>query len=380
MSTVALDLAKVKSKTSIRRDGAASANWLKAPPKPPMPAHMRARRMDARSLERIISRGLEQMEGRADANETAAFLRQLLFIMPTPYEYKYPAIRYADLFPINYGVPTGAKSHAYHQFDEFGQADLMESYSDDAPNAERQGFEVLGQIYSARSEYSYTIQDLRSQMMMGIPLDAMKAVTARRIIERKCDALAAVGDSVRGFTGIANDANALNGVATTKAAGGKLWGSISGATVTPNATANEILNDCNVLLDAVFVGTKGTHTPNTLVFGTQNWAIINTLRLDNFNMKTVADYLLAALPWVDALEYWPQLDVATDASHGTTAGKERILCMERNRENFEIIISQEFEQFPPQPQNLAFKIPCHKRWGGIQMRFPKSISFMDATV
>lgn len=354
---------------SIRRDGGAGATWMKAPPKPPTDPRFRKRRLDAKSVQRAVVRGLELMEGHIDANESAMFLRQLLYIMPQPYEFKYPAIKYADLFPVNYSVPTGAKSHAYREYNEAGNAQLMDDYSDDAPNAERVGFEIIGQVFSVRSEYTYTIQDLRSQMFSNVPLDAMKAITARRIIERKCDTLAAVGDTAHGFTGILNDPNN-----TAVSYGGVKWGTLSGGTLTYVATANQILSDCTSLLDGVFIPTKGTHTPNTLVFGTQNWAIINTLRLDGFNMRTVADYLLAALPWVDALEYWPQLDTAG------AGGKERVMACERNRENFEIIIPQEFEQFPPQPQNLAFKIPCHKRFGGVQMRFPKSVAVMDGTV
>lgn len=358
-----------KLPNSVRRDGGGGIAHLR--PKPPQFGPKR-KRLDAARLRAHCD--MLERQGHLDANETAMFLRSLLYIMPQPYEYKYPAIKYADLFPVNYSVPTGAKSHAFHQFDEMGNAQLMDNYADDAPNAERVGYEIIGNIFAVRSEYTYTVQDLRSMMMSGIPLDAMKAITARRIIERKCDTLAAVGDTAHGFTGIVNNASSTAVTALTKAAGGLKWGSLSGSTITYNATADEILRDCSALLDGVFVPTHGTHTPNTLVFGTQNWAVINTLRLDQFNMKTVADYLMSALPWVQALEYWPQLDTAGAGS------KERVLCCERSRENFEIIIPQEFEQFPPQAQNLAFKIPCHKRFGGVQMRYPLSISYMDGTV
>lgn len=366
----AIQFDKSKLPSSVRKDGGSGiATTRRMPPRSPfLPPE---KKLDAKTLAKQVQRLCDH--GHLDANESGMFLRSLLYIMPQAYEFKYPAIKYADLFPVNYSVPTGAKSHAFHEYDEMGNAQLMDNFGDNAPNAERLGFETIAQIFSVRSEYSYTVQDIRSQMFSGIPLDAMKAVTARRIIERKCDALAAVGDTAHSFTGIANDTNITSVTATTKTAGGLKWGNLSGSTVTPNATANEILNDCNILLDGVFVPTKGTHTPNTLIFGTQNWAIINTMRLDSFNMVTVAAYLLSALPWIDALEYWPQLDTVN-------AGAERILCMERSRENFEIIIPQEFEQFPPQPQNLAFKIPCHKRFGGVQMRFPKSISKMDGTV
>ncbi len=360
--------------SSIRRDGGALT--AKILPKPPTFGMRRRPKFDAKALLRHVQLlGQSGALGHVDANETAMFARALLYVMPTPYTFKYPEIKYADLFPVNYSVPTGAKSHAYHEFDEVGNAQLMDSYADDAPSADVVGQEIIGQIFGCRSSFHYTIQDLRSMLYSGTPIDAMKAVAARRIIERLCDKLAAVGDTKHGFTGLLNDANAPILVAVTKAANaGKQWGILSGNTVTPNATAKEILQDCNTLLQSILVGTKGTHTPNTLLFGTQNWAVINTMRLDDFNQKTVADYLLAALPWVQALEYWPQLDAAS------ATGSERIMATQRSSENYEIIISQEFEMFPPQAKNLAFVIPCHKRFGGIQMRFPKCSAYMDATV
>lgn len=354
---------------SLRKDGGGQIAII--PPKAPSFMRPKTRRLDAKRIARTLAR---QMDGTLDANETGMFIRSLLYIMPQVYEYKYPAIKYADLFPVNYSIPTGAKSHAYHQFDELGQAQIADSYADDAPNAERVGYEVIGGVFGIRSEYSYSIQDLRSQEFSGIPLDAMKAITARRIIERKCDALAAVGDTAHSFTGICNDANGNLVTAITKVAGGTKWGTFASSTLTPNATPDEILKDCNALLDGVFITSKGTHTPNTLVFGTQNWAIINTMRLDTFNMLTVGAYLLSALPWVTALEYWPQLDTAG------AGAKERVMAVERDRTNFEIMIPQEFEQFAPQWVNLAAKVPCHKRFAGVQMRYPKCISYMDATV
>ena len=321
------------------------------------------RRFDAAKIETSVRKIAADYH--MDSNETAMFLRSLLYIMPQPYMYKYPEIKYADLFPVNYGVPTGAKTHAFHEFDELGQAQIIDNYADTAPSVEEIGYEIIGQIYPVRSEYSYSIQDIRSAQYSGTPLDAMKAMTARRIIERKCDTLAAVGDVKHNFTGILNNPSSTAVTPGTKAAGGTTWAV---------ATPAEILLDCNALLKGVFVPTHGTFTPDTLVFGTSNWALINTLRLDTYNMLTVGKYLLDSLPWINSLEYWPQLDTAGSSS------REIVFATQRNRENYEIIVPQDFEQFPPQPKNLSFLINCHKRFGGVQMRFPLSCASMVGTV
>jgi hypothetical protein len=345
---------------SIRKDGGRADVYI--PPKPPAMGPRR-NRMDAAKVASSVKR--IAAEYHMDAGETALFLRSLLYIMPQPYMFKYPEIKYADLFSVNYSVPTGAKSHAFHEFDEMGNAQIMDSYADTAPNVEEIGYETIGQIYGIRAEYSYSIQDIRSAQYAGIPLDAMKAMTARRVIERKCDALAAVGDSRRNFTGVLNNPSSPAVTPGTKAAGGTTWAV---------ATPTEILTDCNKLLTGVFTGAHGTITPNRLGFGTSNWALINTQRLDTFNMVTTGSYLLNAMPWVDELFYWPQLDTAG------AAGKELVMATNSDPTNYQIIIPQDFEQFPPQAKNLSFLINCHKRFGGVQMRFPGSVATMLGTV
>lgn len=372
MTTTPYQIDRSQIKASVRRDG-----WTPpfAAQRPRAPQLKQRAKFDAKVLERSIMRCQDALEGRIDAGDTAMFLRQLLYIMPQPYDYKYPEIRYQDLLPISYAVPTGAKQHAYHQFDEMGLAKITDDYADDAPNVERQGHEVIGNVFGIRSSYSYSIQDLRSASMGSIPLDAMKAMTARRIIERLCDKLACVGDTTRSMYGIANDPNIITVNAANKAAGnGVKWATLSGSTISPNATPNEILNDINAMYAAIRITSKGTHEPDTLILGTQNHSLISTLRLDQLNMKTVIAYLFEALPWLKAVEYWPRLDTASGSS------SELILMRESNRENFELIISQEFEQFPPQPSQMAFNIQCHKRWGEPQMRQPKSVAVMASTV
>lgn len=308
---------------------------------------------------------------------TAFFQRQLMHIMVKPYEFIYPEIAYSTLFPITYEVPTGARTYAFHQYDDLGAADIVDDYADDAPNADVVGREMIGRVFPVRSEFMYSIQDIRSAMMASIPLEAMKAVRARRIIERKCDILACTG-SLRGaatFTagtsiaGVANDPNIAAVTPGTKANGGTTW-IASGAV---NATPNEILKDINLGYQTILNNTAGAIEADTIVFGKNAWGLTNTLRLDNFNNMTIGAYIRGTLPWVKAVLYWPRLNTAG------SGGVERVLICKRSEEFFRFVIPQEFEMFPAQPINLAFKTPCHKRWAEPQMIQPKAHCYLDNT-
>lgn len=300
---------------------------------------------------------------------TAFFSRQLLYVMTTPYQYDYPESKYPTLFPVTYEVPTGARTWAAHLFDQRGQAQIVDDYADDAPNAEVVGGEQIGKIYPVRSEYSFSLQDIRSAMMANMPLEALKAKAARDFIERKCDSLACTGDSTRSMTGAANDANASTVTASTKAAGATQW-IISGAL---NATPNEILNDVNLLYNKILSATDGVNEMDALYVGKNAWGVLNTLRLDNYNQTSVGDYLRTKLAWLKRIEYWPRLNSAGSGS------VERIMGAKIGPEFCRFVIPQEFEQLPPQPINMAWKTPCHKRWGEPQVMKPKTLAYMDNT-
>lgn len=303
---------------------------------------------------------------------TAFFLRQLLYVITKPYNVIYSEIKYATLWPITYEVPTGARTWAAHLFDELGAADIVDDYADDAPDAEIKGSELIGRIFPVRSQFTFSLQDVRSAMLAGTPLDAMKAQVARRIIERKCDALAAIGDSKRSMTGFANDSNLTTVTASTKKAGGTKW--ITASTGVINATPDEMLADINLLYWGIFNATQGNIEADTLYVGKGVWGVMNTVRLDQFNQTTVGAYLREKLPWLKRIEYWPRLNTAGASS------VERCLMAKVDPEYARAVIPQEFEVLPPQPRNMSWINPCHKRWGEPQVMQPKSLAVMDGLV
>lgn len=304
---------------------------------------------------------------RLDANETALHARSLTQVLATPFMFQYAGIRYADHIPINSEINSGAKFHSYMQYDQLGTADVIQDFGGELHNAETVAFETIGKIVSVGASFQYSVQDLRSAAFGQVPLDSLKAMIARTIIERKVDAMAAVGDArfagTNLATGLANDPNL---VATTK--GTQLSG-----TTWANATANEMLIDIQNMYVKVTTQSKMVHVPDTLLLGTQGWGRITSMRLDNFNMLTVYAYLKQSLPWLKKIDFWPQLDTAG------AGAKERVLLGEFNPMNMQAIVPQPFEMFPPQSRNLSFIVPCHKRFGGVSLRYPMALTFMDGT-
>lgn len=323
-------------------------------------------------MDSIVKAGLESMGIRCDANETATFTRQLETILTETYDVLYPQYKGRLFVPVDSRVDPGAELYTYRQFDRQGKMEEISDFADDFPGVEIQGSETTNAIKSFGGSYQYSIQDLRRAQMAGLPLEARKAQAVRDVFEAGLDKIACVGNDNGTITGLANAPNILQ---TTKGSQATGTGWVDGTTGALVATPAEILADVNAMSRKVFETSLEVHTVDTLVLPTQAYSIIATTpQSPTFTNKTILQYILEQSPWIKTIESWARLNTAG------SGGVPRALCYERNARNMGLAMAQEFEQFAPQPRNMAFVIPCHMRTGGVIVRYPKAVTYMDGTV
>lgn len=306
-----------------------------------------------------------------DTGETAMYLRQLEHILAAPFMTEYAGIKFRDILPISNEVPNGANSWTYRQVDEFGKASLITDFSADFPSVDIQGAEKTNAIKSFGTSYHYSVQELRNAAFGGLPLETMRASAARRVMERLFDQLAAVGNSAFGFsTGFANAASILS-VTKGSQATGTTWADSSGGML---ATPNEVLEDINKMCSKIFTTTLGVHQANELLVGTKGFAFLASKpQSPSFTDQSIMTYILRMSPWIKSIKHWAQLDTAGSGS------VERIIVHEKSPDVARVMIAQEFEQFPPLPVNLSFKVLCHARFAGVAVFKPSAICYMDGT-
>lgn len=312
-------------------------------------------RFDAWSRRIAEATGLFERE---DANETAIFARQLEYVYTKTYDVKYPEFKARLFIPVDTSVPTGAETYTYRQFDEIGMAKLISNYASDLPNVTLLGKEFTGKCKSLGTSYSYSIQDVRRASMAGLPLETSLARVARRVTEAKIDNLAAFGDENTGLTGFLNAANVPLISPTTGT-----WSS---------ATADQIIADLDKLVNSIVIVSNGIHVPDTLLLPITQFLRLNNLQRSVASDKTVLQWYLENNPFIKNIDQWYLLDLADDDLNGP-----RAVCYKRDPEVLGLVIPQEFEQFPPQAENLAFTIPCHARVGGVKVTYPLAMAYMD---
>jgi hypothetical protein len=291
---------------------------------------------------------------RLDSGETAAFARQLQAVETQIYEVEYPANRARDFIPVDGSHGAWAESFVWRIWDWAGMAKIITGYSDDRPAVDIMAAEKVQKIESLGDSFGYSIQDLRAASRLGMPLDSEKGQLARKAIENKIEDLSVLGDTATGLPGFVNMPNV-----PILSSPGDLTGNWLGG-----ATPKQILADLHAMPNAVDDNTKGTHAANTIVLPRPQYRWIKSTTLNDYTSETILTTFLKQSDTIRQVDQWNRLDTA-DGSGGPLA-----VCYQKDPTVVKLVIPQEFEMLPPQPRNLAFKVPCHSRYGGVSWRYP----------
>lgn len=304
---------------------------------------------------------------RTDAAYTAALDQQLEFVKAQTYDIKYPEMKARSLIPTDNSVDPGAETYAYYQWDEYGMAEIIANYADDLSLVDALAEKFTGNIESVGKGYQYSVQDLRRSAMSGAQLDLRKGRACRRAVERKIDEIGAVGDAKHKLRGFINHPNvtvltAANDGTSTRWVGGR---------TTPKSSAL-IKKDMHDAVTNIWTTTKQVHSANTIVMATTEYGHISQAPVGTDNQTTILQSFLKNNPNISQVDFWYKLDTADEAGTGP-----RMITYQKDPEVLELVIPQEFEQFPPQARNLAFVIPAHARVGGVAVYYPLAITYTD---
>jgi hypothetical protein len=292
-----------------------------------------------------------------------AFLEQeLLQIRTKTYDILYPELRGRQIVPIDHAISPGAETYAWDSWDKLGIAGINGNDTDDAPMAEVTRDRKVGRIINVKSAYKYTLFELASQAMAGVPLTSKRAETARLAIERQIDRLIAYGDASTGQLGFLD----LPGVLTSTASG----------TWSATADAGDILADLNLLVSEQVNEAKDTMVlPNVLVMPLKAYNLIASKPISTLNQTPILQVFLANSPYIKKVIPWL-------AAGYTSAGVERnkIISFMQSDEVCQYVVSQEFTQLAPQVRNYAYIVNCFSRVGGIELHYPLGIRSMIVTI
>ena len=317
-----------------------------------MNPHIFLARLYAASLDPATQMHLDAADG------TAAFARQFEFIESEIVRTEFAPLKSEEFIHYDTSAPAGTKTVTHRTVTEVGQADFVNHYADNLPNADVFTVENEVKVEDLGVEYFYSVQDVqRSAMDPAFRLDAERKLSAINAVRRLHDKTAAEGSTKYGRTGFLNSAavpivTAINGTWAT-------------------ATSQEIVDDVVALWSSVSAATEDVIDPDTLLLDSVSYGLISSKPYGADSNFTVLQWLRENLDGVKKIAKWARLKTA---GVGDT---RRMVAYKYGKDVAKYVAPELFAEEPPQRKSLKIVTPCHGSTGFCDIRKPLGVAYMD---
>jgi hypothetical protein len=304
-----------------------------------------------------------------DMQASLGFVRsQTTHIESEIYQIQYPELNYAELVPVDFSAPDWIKTVTYYSMDGAGEAQFVAGQASDIPvvGTSMEDFETP--VNMAAIGYDYGLEEVNQAQMLGIPLSSMKASFADRSYQQMCYDIAFFGNSAKGWQGLLNASGTVTPTVPDNEAGSsKLWA---------DKTGDEIAEDVNLAITSIHSATNTIEMANTIIMPIE--------RLQYIGSKRIGDTTMTVLEFIQRTNVYTMttgqpLDIRgmrgmLTLGAGSTA---RLVGYRRSPQVLKMHIPMPHRFLPAQIQGLRFMVPGIFRLGGVDVRLPKAISYLD---
>ena len=301
----------------------------------------------------------------ADAQQAAGFAVPALYrTHRTVFEQKYPSFDYAGMVPVNTDGDMWDVGTLVYSGDVAGVAQYIGGKAFDIPNASVNFNQGLTNFHLAGVGYELGLQEVNRASKMGVPIDNRKATAARKVAEKFIYDRVVRGSTVKGFTGMVNNAAVPTANAPTGA-----WAT---------STAAQKLADVNAALNDVIVNSRETAMPDTLLLPTSKFLLANNQTIDN-TATSVLTFLKQNNSYTamtgTPLNIMPSRELETAAANGTSG---RIVAYEKSPDNMEFFLPGMFEFLAPfATSSMTWRVDGIMNVGQLEIYRPKTVSYRD---
>lgn len=310
-----------------------------------------------------IHPGLETLQ-RLDASESLNLRKALQHVRARTYDKKFPEFKGRSLVPVDNSVDTADTSVAFDSYTEVGEAEITGDYGTEAPSVDTFATTEAQLIRGIMAKYVFNIQELRAATKANSRLPVRKANAARRAIEQVHDRVMLLGDAKWGLSGLFTLSGTNTYTVPLGVGGSKAWAT---------KTSDEVLADLNGIFNQGVNDTNEVETFDTIVMPITAKQYIMDTRMGDGIDGTILDFFLKSHEGRISVETSLKLQSAPAAEW---TGR-RMVCYRKDIDALAAVIPQEFEQFAPQTVGMVTQTIVHSRLGGVQVFFPKSITYGD---
>lgn len=307
-----------------------------------------------------------------DAQEALGFVvSQTSYIETQVYKTQYPDIQYADLIPVDTSANAWAKSVTYYSSDMVGRAGWLHANAKDIHIADVNRSKNEVGIEMADIGYRWNLEEIGQAMMIpGTNLTSDRADAAFRAYEEFMDDLALRGKAEKNFSGLLN----YPGITMVLAA------NVGGHTVWTQKTADQILADINDALTGIYVATLQVEMADTLLLPVACLTLLGTKRIDNTDVS-VLDYLTTKNVYTQITGRPLMIRAVRGLETAGQNGSGRMIAYRRDPQVLKMHVPMPHMFLPVwQTGPMVFDIPGIFRTGGLEIRRPGSVRYVDGII
>ena len=297
-------------------------------------------------------------------------VQQAAFIEPQLYEIKYPDIQYPNLIPIDTSAGEWAKTVTFFSANKVGAANWFHHEANDTNRAEVKYEQHNEQIHMAEVGYGYTLEEIGFAMRMGRSLEMDRAAAARRAYEEFVDRVALLGDDQKGIEGLTNNSNVTVVDADPVGTGSSPdW---------RNKTADQILADINTILAGGYIDSLTVELADTLLLPVEAMVLIGgTKRLGDTDVNLMR-YLRENNLYTQMTGQPLTIRAVRGLDTAGEGGTGRMVAYRRSAEVLKMHLPMPHRFLTPyQTGPLRFDVPGIFRLGGVEIRRPGAVRYMD---
>lgn len=318
-----------------------------------------------------------------DAAESVFVERALLWIEEQSYNTLIPPLEGRKFVPVK-PAPKGSKFGAYRQYTHTGIARLITERGGDVPVAGVFVKEFPYQFYTVGASYQYEYLDLLAAAFAAenggppLNLDLEGVIAAQEAIEKKLDLIAAVGSGTSTFSldtevdvGMLGLLNNPNATMYAVAAG------VSGQTPWSDKTPDEIVADVTGIVANQISATSKVHEPKALLLPVLQYEDIGGRPMGDGRSDTVLSYIDKTNKHIGSANGGKGISSWLYLQGAGAANADRMVAYDPDPRFVRHMISNEFEQMPPQLEKMTYETICFAKSAGVVSPYPLSISYGD---
>ncbi len=319
-------------------------------------------------LRADIARLVDQ-DVRLTDNDGIFFQRQLEAIEASTYDVLYPDLEARERFKTNTFGGEGARVLTYRSFDRVGKAQVINARATDLPKSDISGKEYSITVKSVGVAYDYDIDEISAAKMAGMPLEARKAMAARRGYEEYINSVVWRGDAEANLGGLFTNTEILRQPVAAGTGGKTEW---------PDKTPDEVIADLNHACGTMFAHTKKIHSPKEIWLDTLSWNYLFSTPRSPMSDTTIGEFFCANNQFgITKKDFHPLNELAEGIPMGTGVGSKCFIVSNpstpEGMETMRIRETLPLQFMPVQLHGLVYEVPGRGRFAGLEITYPRAI-------